>query len=63
MSQWERLPNETPATARANLIWALILGWIVFGELPSWLTILGATVVCATGLFTLYRERVTRRPA
>ena len=46
-----------------NLIWALILGWIVFGELPSWLTILGATVVCATGLFTLYRERVTRRPA
>ncbi|WP_308342238.1 DMT family transporter [Roseobacter insulae] len=39
-----------------GLIWALILGWIVFGEWPEFLTLLGAVVIVATGLFTLYRE-------
>ena len=43
-----------------NLIWALILGWAVFNELPTTLTIIGAAIVCSTGLYTLYRERVTR---
>lgn len=41
-----------------NLIWALILGWAFFGELPTGLTLMGAAIVCATGLYTLYRERV-----
>ncbi|APX12531.1 DMT family transporter [Tateyamaria omphalii] len=40
-----------------GLIWALVLGWIVFGDWPSSLTLLGAAIVVATGLFTLYRER------
>lgn len=39
------------------LVWAMILGWFVFGEWPDHLTVLGATIVVATGLFTLYRER------
>ncbi|WP_299629391.1 DMT family transporter [uncultured Tateyamaria sp.] len=40
-----------------GLIWALVLGWFVFGDWPEPLTMLGAGVVVATGLFTLYRER------
>ncbi|MBY5935160.1 DMT family transporter [Tateyamaria omphalii] len=40
-----------------GLIWALVLGWLVFGDWPSSLTLLGAGIVVATGLFTLYRER------
>ena len=40
------------------LIWALVLGWFVFGEWPRNLTLIGAAIVVATGLFTLYRERV-----
>ena len=40
-----------------GLIWALVLGWAVFGDWPSGLTLLGAGIVVATGLFTLYRER------
>ncbi len=40
-----------------GLIWALVLGWAVFGDWPDPVTMLGATVVVATGLFTLYRER------
>ena len=40
-----------------GLLWALLLGWLVFGEWPDALTLLGAVIVVATGLFTLYRER------
>jgi drug/metabolite transporter (DMT)-like permease len=41
-----------------SLIWALVLGLVVFGDWPDLLTLAGATVVTATGLFTLYRERL-----
>jgi len=39
------------------LIWAILLGWTVFGTLPDLLTLVGAAVVIGTGIFTLYRER------
>ena len=45
-----------------GLIWALILGWFVFGDWPVPSTLAGAAIVAATGLFTLYRERKTTRP-
>lgn len=45
-----------------GLIWALVLGWFVFGDWPGWMTLTGAFIVVATGIFTLYRERkVSRR--
>ncbi|MBD3665973.1 DMT family transporter [Sulfitobacter aestuariivivens] len=40
-----------------GLVWALIIGWFVFDHWPGALTMAGAGVVVATGLFTLYRER------
>ncbi len=40
-----------------SLLWAIALGWLVFGTLPDLLTMVGASVVIATGLFTLLRER------
>ncbi len=40
-----------------GLIWALLLGWVVFSEWPQPATLVGAGIVVATGLFTLYRER------
>lgn len=46
-----------------SLIWALILGWLIFGEWPDRLTLVGGTIVVATGLFTLWREQVTARRA
>lgn len=45
----------------SGLVWALIIGWFVFGDWPGWLTLIGAAVVVGTGLFTLYRERVALR--
>jgi len=41
-----------------GLLWALGLGWAVFGHWPEPLTLLGAGIVAAAGLFTFYRGRV-----
>ncbi len=45
------------------LLFALVIGWMVFGEWPDMLTFLGSAVVVATGVYALYRERVLRRQA
>ncbi|RBI75796.1 EamA/RhaT family transporter [Roseovarius sp. TE539] len=39
-----------------GLLWALLLGWIAFGEWPAPITLFGAAIVVASGIFTLYRE-------
>lgn len=45
-----------------SLLWAIALGYIVFGDTPDALTLLGSSIVVATGLFTVYREvRLGRR--
>jgi len=44
-----------------SLIWALLLGLIVFGDWPNPLTLLGAGIIVATGLFTFHRERRLRQ--
>jgi S-adenosylmethionine uptake transporter len=40
-----------------GLIGAMIIGFLVFGEVPTTLTLIGAAIVIGTGLFTFYRER------
>jgi S-adenosylmethionine uptake transporter len=40
---------------------ALLLGYLVFDEIPKALTLLGAGIVVAMGLFTLYREQRAKR--
>jgi drug/metabolite transporter (DMT)-like permease len=39
------------------MLWAFILGYILFGELPDHYTIGGAVVVIGAGLFVIWRER------
>ena len=39
-----------------GLIWALVLGWLVFDEWPEPITLVGAAIVVGSGLFMLYRE-------
>ena len=43
-----------------NLLWALILGLLVFGDLPDLLTMLGAAIIVISGLYTLHRERIRK---
>ncbi|MCK0172494.1 DMT family transporter [Aliiroseovarius sp. S1123] len=40
-----------------GLIWALVLGLMLFSEWPNDVTLIGAGIVVGTGLFTLFRER------
>ncbi len=48
-----------------GLLWALVLGYAVFGDVPDAAMITGAVIVVGSGLFTLYREQVRgpRKPA
>ena len=43
-----------------QLVWMLLLGYIVFGDLPDRWTMIGAGVVISSGLYLLYRERTRR---
>lgn len=43
------------------LIWAIILGVVIFGDMPDFWTLTGAAVIVATGIFTFYRERQMSR--
>ena len=42
-----------------QLVWASLLGFLIWGELPQTLTIVGAVIVAASGVYILLRE--TRR--
>jgi drug/metabolite transporter (DMT)-like permease len=40
-----------------QLVWATILGYVVFGDVPNRWTLTGAAIVIASGLYLLYREQ------
>ena len=41
----------------STMIWALLLGYWFFGEVPEALVLIGAAIVIASGLFVIWRER------
>lgn len=46
-----------------QLLWAVLLGWLVFADAPAPTTWLGAAIIVASGLYTLYREHRLGRQA
>jgi drug/metabolite transporter (DMT)-like permease len=44
-----------------QLLWATVSGFLVFGSVPDGWTLLGASVIVASGLYTAHRERVRAR--
>lgn len=40
------------------LIWGTMYGFLIFGQLPDFWTLIGAVIIVATGLYTLNRERL-----
>jgi drug/metabolite transporter (DMT)-like permease len=44
------------------IVWAIILGYVVFGDVPDLLTLAGATIIIAAGLYIFWREQVQARP-
>jgi len=40
-----------------SLIWAILIGYFAFNEVPDELTLFGSAIIVAMGIFTFYRER------
>jgi drug/metabolite transporter (DMT)-like permease len=46
-----------------TLVWAVAIGFLVFGDVPQPIVFLGALVVIASGLYVIFRERQISRNA
>ena len=44
-----------------QMLWAILLGALLWGDLPAPAMLLGASIVAASGLFILYRETALKR--
>jgi drug/metabolite transporter (DMT)-like permease len=44
----------------SSILWALGIGYAVWGEVPNALAIAGIAVIVGSGLYILHRERVRR---
>jgi drug/metabolite transporter (DMT)-like permease len=40
-----------------TMVWAVLIGWFIFGQWPQQAVIVGGAFVCAAGLFVVWRER------
>ena len=66
---WTKALHLAPAPAVTPfyylmLVWALVIGFVVWGDVPSVSLLIGSAIVVATGLFLFLREaRLQRRPA
>jgi drug/metabolite transporter (DMT)-like permease len=45
----------------SQMIYGLIVGLLLFGDVPTWNTVLGAVIVAASGIYIFHRESVRRR--
>jgi drug/metabolite transporter (DMT)-like permease len=43
------------------IIWAVVLGYVVFGDAPDVLTLLGAAIIIAAGLYIFWREQAASK--
>ena len=42
----------------SQLVWVVMLGYVVFGDVPDGYTLAGASIVIASGLYIFHRERI-----
>ncbi len=43
------------------LLWAIAMGILIFGDYPDGVMIVGSLIIVASGIYTLYRERIVGR--
>jgi len=52
----------TPGHIRyAAVVWAVLLGFMIWGDVPNTLAVIGTLIIIASGLYTMHREAL--RPA
>ena len=47
----------------ASVLWAIAIGYVLWGDVPNLLAVAGIAVVVGAGLYILHRERMMRRTA
>jgi len=47
--------------AALMIVSMIVLGYLVFGDIPNRWTLAGAGIVIASGLYLIHRERAARR--
>jgi hypothetical protein len=45
------------------LVWALVIGFLIWGDVPTFGLLVGSSIVVAYGLFLLQHDAQRRRPA
>src|SRR5499427_8964451 len=65
---WTRSLSLAPPSAVVpfnylSLVWAMILSFAVWGDVPTSGLLVGSAIVVASGLYILWRETLRRRPA
>jgi drug/metabolite transporter (DMT)-like permease len=63
---WTRALHLAPATALSPffylmLVWALVIGYVVWGDVPTVGLLVGSAIVVASGLVLLWHETARRR--
>ena len=43
-----------------KLLWVAVLGYLIFGDIPSLDMWIGAVIIISAGLYVLYREKINR---
>jgi drug/metabolite transporter (DMT)-like permease len=62
---WTQAYRFLPAAVAApfsytSMVWSLVLGYAVWGDIPTAAVLCGAVIVVASGLYILYREAIRR---
>ena len=52
--------SSTQSVKFLDLVWAAILGWLIFSDVPSQSTLIGGVVICASTLWIARRESAAR---
>lgn len=47
----------------STVLWAIVAGYLIWGDVPDMPTLAGAGIVIAAGLYTVHRQRIARRRA
>jgi drug/metabolite transporter (DMT)-like permease len=45
----------------SQMLYAMLLGYLVFGDVPDAAMVIGATIIVLSGIYTFHRERVRNR--
>ena len=45
----------------AGIVWSILLGYLIWSQLPDALSLTGISILVSAGLYTFYREQQLRR--